>query len=126
MGLLRTEHGYILSESAAGAHHVHQRSRRAPRDSERTRAPRGDRAAGRRSLAVAETGTRRLLLIDPADGSTAVIATDLPLGIPGTEEQPPGFPTGVALGTDGTIYLSADRDGSILRLRRVAGPGQGE
>ena len=77
-------------------------------------------------LAVAETGTRRLLLIDPADGSTAVIATDLPLGIAGTEEQPPGFPTGVALGTDGTIYLSADRDGSILRLRRVTGPGQGE
>ena len=48
------------------------------------------------------------------------------LGIAGAEEQPPGVPTGVALGTDGTIYLSADRDGSILRLRRVTGPGQGE
>ena len=29
-----------------------------------------------------------------------------------------------AAGADGILYPGADRDGSILRLRRVAAPGQ--
>lgn len=126
MGLLRSAEGYIVSESAAG--HLTAISDAGERRviASGLARPEGIARLDDGTLAVAETGTRRLLLIDPADGSATVIATDLPLGIAGAEEQPPGVPTGVALGTDGTIYLSADRDGSILRLRRVAGPGQGE
>jgi sugar lactone lactonase YvrE len=124
MGLLRIAQGYILSESAAGRiTHVGDGGERRVIASGLAR-PEGIARLDDGRLAVVETGTRRLLLIDPQDGSASVIAQDLPLGIAGVEEHPPGFATGVAAGADGTLYLGTDREGSILRLRRVAAPGQ--
>lgn len=124
MGLLRIAQGYIVSESAAGRITlVGDTGERRVIASGLAR-PEGIARLDDGTLAVAETGARRLLLIDPDDSSATVIAEDLPLGIAGIEEHPPGFATGVAAGADGTIYLGADRDGSILRLRRVGEPGQ--
>lgn len=124
MGLLRIAQGYILSESAAGRITlVGDGGERRVIASGLAR-PEGIARLDDGRLAVVETGTRRLLLIDPQDGSASVIAQDLPLGIAGVEEDPPGFATGVAAGADGTLYLGTDREGSILRLRRVATPGQ--
>jgi sugar lactone lactonase YvrE len=124
MGVLRIADGYIVSESAAGRiTAISDAGERRVLVSGLAR-PEGIARLDDGTLAVAETGKRRLLLVYPHDGSSAVIAEDLPIGIAGVEEHPPGFPTGVAAGADGAIYVSADRDGSILRLRRVAAPGQ--
>jgi hypothetical protein len=47
-----------------------------------------------------------------------VIARDLPVGQMFTRTPAPVFmPTGVAAGDDGTIYVSCDRDNSVLAFR---------
>ncbi|MER5390014.1 hypothetical protein [Saccharopolyspora sp. NPDC002686] len=81
-------------------------------------------------LFVVETGRRRLLAIDLATGERRVEARDLAVGLPpGTARaQPalfqhglPGVPVpfaGVAAGADGSLYISANGEGSVLRLRR--------
>ncbi|ANZ40351.1 hypothetical protein BBK82_34320 [Lentzea guizhouensis] len=77
-------------------------------------------------LFVVETGTRRLLAIDLATGDRRVEAEDLPVGLPPglTRVQPEsaghaGVPVpfaGVAVGPDGSLYVSANGEGSVLRL----------
>ncbi|MDA3628944.1 hypothetical protein OU415_26160 [Saccharopolyspora sp. WRP15-2] len=81
-------------------------------------------------LFVVETGRRRLLAIDLATGERRVEARDLAVGLPpGTARaQPalfqhglPGVPVpfaGVAAGADGSLYISANGEGSVLHLRR--------
>jgi len=68
---------------------------------------------------VAESATRRLTELDLAAGSRREVAHDLPIGFdpkrPGV--PPPFLPSGVAIAPDGTIYLSADQNQSILRIR---------
>jgi sugar lactone lactonase YvrE len=71
------------------------------------------------TLIVAESGAKRLLEIDPAVGARRTIAENLPIGYAvGREGLPPPYlPTGVAVAPDGTIYVSADQNNSLLRLR---------
>jgi sugar lactone lactonase YvrE len=70
------------------------------------------------AIAVAEVGARRLSLIAARGGRPRVIARDLPVGQMFTRTPAPVFmPTGVAAGDDGTIYVSADRDNSLLAFR---------
>ncbi|MEO7855120.1 MAG: hypothetical protein ABIR94_23150, partial [Rubrivivax sp.] len=62
------------------------------------------------SLVVAEAGARRLVEINPSDGSKRTIADNLPIGLEaGPGLPPPYVVTGVAVSADGTIYFSADR-----------------
>lgn len=69
------------------------------------------------SFVVAETAARRLVEIDPVSRSRRVVAENLPIGLPAGPGMPPPYvATGVAVSADGTIYLSADRDNSILRI----------
>jgi sugar lactone lactonase YvrE len=69
-------------------------------------------------VAVAEVGKRRLVAIDPASGEVAVLAEDLPIGLPAPEGTPPAFvPTGVAAAPDGSVYLSSDLENAIYRVR---------
>jgi len=73
------------------------------------------------TIAIAEVGARRLSLVGARGGRPRVIASDLPVGQMFTRTPAPVFmPTGVAAGDDGTIYVSCDRDNSLLafRLRR--------
>lgn len=70
------------------------------------------------SFIVAESAARRLVEIDPANGSRRTVADNLPIGLaPGPGLPPPYVVTGVAVGSDGTIYVAADRNNSIYRIR---------
>lgn len=82
-------------------------------------------------LVTVETGRRRLLAIDPATGETVVEAEDLAVGPPPGVDRPdpalfchgmPGSPrrfAGLAVAPDGTLHVSADGEGSVLRLSRL-------
>ncbi|MDM0017517.1 Vgb family protein [Variovorax saccharolyticus] len=70
------------------------------------------------SFIVAETAARRLVEIDPASGSRRTVAENLPIGLePGPGLPPPYVQTGVAVGSDGTIYMTADRNNALYRIR---------
>jgi streptogramin lyase len=70
------------------------------------------------SFIVAESAARRLVEIDPASGSRRTVAENLPIGLAaGPGLPPPYVVTGVAVGGDGTIYVAADRNNAIYRIR---------
>lgn len=70
------------------------------------------------SFIVAESAARRLVEIDPANGARRTVAENLPIGLPGGPGMPPPYvPTGVAVGADGSIYFSADRNNALYRIR---------
>ncbi len=92
--------------------------------------PHGILVDGRR-LYVVDAGAKALFAIDE-DGTRHTIASDLPLGAePGVIPKPlKGMPpfsgpqgpfAGIALGHDGTIYVSADAEGSVLALHPEGG-----
>lgn len=78
-------------------------------------------------LYVIDVKARELIESDLSGGARRVIASALPVGSPtGMPVQLGGVPnfcgpmwtfTGVAAGNDGTLYLSADAEGSVLALR---------
>ncbi|WP_418118815.1 hypothetical protein [Variovorax sp. 350MFTsu5.1] len=71
------------------------------------------------SFIVAESAARRLVEIVPA-GSRRTVAENLPIGLaPGPGLPPPYVVTGVAVGRDGSIYMAADRNNAIYRIRPV-------
>jgi hypothetical protein len=58
-----------------------------------------------------------VLLVDTSSGARETIARKLPLGIADSPGYPPGMiPTGVAVDGAGRVYLSSDRESSVLRL----------
>ena len=82
-------------------------------------------------LFVVDAGTKTVLAVDLGTGARTTIATGLPIGPPpGVTPKPlRGMPpfsgpqgpfAGIAAGPDGTLYVSADGDGSVLALRRNA------
>ncbi|WP_447771640.1 hypothetical protein [Variovorax boronicumulans] len=72
------------------------------------------------SFIVAESAARRLVEIDPATGTRRTVAENLPIGLAaGPGLPPPYVATGVAVGRDGTVYVSADKNNSIYRIRPV-------
>jgi len=84
-------------------------------------------ALARDRLWVVDAGAKALIAFEPESGARETLARDLPLGAPpGVVPRPlRGFPpfsgpqgpfAGIALGADGTIYLSADGEGSVLAL----------
>jgi glucose/arabinose dehydrogenase len=82
----------------------------------------------RGQLYVVDAGARALIAFDLERKTRRTIASDLPVGAPpGVIPKPlRGIPpfsgpqgpfAGIAAGADGTLYLSADADGSVLALR---------
>lgn len=80
-------------------------------------------------LYVVDAGAKELVAVDLLTGSRTTIAADLPVGAPpGVVPKPlRGMPpfsgpqgpfAGITAGLDGTLYVSADADGSVLALRR--------
>jgi glucose/arabinose dehydrogenase len=80
-------------------------------------------------LYVVDVDARALIAVDLATGHRHTIASGLPVGAPpGVTPKPllgmPPFSgpqgpfTGIAAGPDGTIYVSADAEGSVLAIRR--------
>jgi sugar lactone lactonase YvrE len=83
------------------------------------------------TLYIVDAGAKEVITFDLNTGDRRVIASGLPVGPPpGVEPKPlKGMPpfsgpqgpfAGITIGPDGTLYVSADGDGSVLALRRVA------
>jgi sugar lactone lactonase YvrE len=66
------------------------------------------------AVLVVETGKQQLVRIDPQSGSMQVVARGLPVGLPNV----PITLAGVAVGGDGTLYVTSDMENSIWRLRK--------
>jgi sugar lactone lactonase YvrE len=82
-----------------------------------------------RQFYVVDAGAKTLIAIDLEDASRHTIASGLPLGAPpGVVPKPlKGMPpfsgpqgpfAGIAAGPDGTLYVSADAEGSVLAVRQ--------
>lgn len=68
-------------------------------------------------LLVVETGRQRLLRIDPITGEQHVVAENLPQALPAPDELPPTWVlNSVAVDDCGSIYLSQDSTGHILKI----------
>jgi sugar lactone lactonase YvrE len=91
------------------------------------RRPQGILVLGRQ-LYVVDAGARELIALDLDTAARRVIASELPVGAPpGVIPKPllgmPPFSgpqgpfAGIAAGPDGTLYVSADAEGSVLAIR---------
>lgn len=87
-------------------------------------------AVDRHRLYILDADDKTLIVVDLTDGSRHTIASGLPVGAPpGVVPKPlRGMPpfsgpqgpfAGVAVAPDGTVYVSADADGSLLAIRRA-------
>lgn len=79
-------------------------------------------------LYIVDAGAKEVLAVDMNTGARQTIASGLPVGPPpGVQPKPlRGMPpfsgpqgpfAGITMGTDGTLFVSADGDGSVLALR---------
>jgi sugar lactone lactonase YvrE len=85
--------------------------------------PEGVEYAADGSLYVVEAGAGRVIRIDAARRRTT-IATGLPLGIrPGPDMPQAWVVNGIAASGDGTLYVTADGDSSLLSLKPVSRSG---
>ncbi|MGE2714046.1 SMP-30/gluconolactonase/LRE family protein [Mycolicibacterium litorale] len=80
-------------------------------------------------LYIVDAGAKEVLAVDMNSGARQTIASGLPVGPPpGVQPKPlRGMPpfsgpqgpfAGITMGPDGTLFVSADGDGSVLALRR--------
>ena len=91
--------------------------------------PQGILAVGD-AIFIVDAGAKAVVAFDSATGTRATIASGLPVGPPpGVVPKPlQGMPpfsgpqgpfAGIAAGPDGTLYVSADGDGSVLALQPI-------
>ena len=72
---------------------------------------------GRGALYVTEA-TGKLTRIDLAGGTRRTFADKLPISMPfGPGMPPPYVVTGVAVGADGTVNFTADKNNALYRVR---------
>lgn len=82
------------------------------------------------SLFVVDAGAKELIEYDLTSGARRTIAANLPVGAPpgvtpkflraiGNMSGPMGPFAAIAAGADGTLYVSADAEGSVLAIRRA-------
>ena len=70
-------------------------------------------------LIVAEVGAKRIIQIDPANGTITEIAANLPIGLPAAPGGlPSNIPTGVGVGATGVIYFSSDLENAIYKVTK--------
>jgi len=70
-------------------------------------------------LIVAEVGAKRVVQVDPQSGKVTEIAANLPIGLEAPPGMPPSnIPTGVAVGANGTIYVSSDIENAIYKIAK--------
>ena len=81
-------------------------------------------------LYIVDAGAKEVVAADLTTGARDTLASGLPVGPPpGVEPKPlKGMPpfsgpqgpfAGITVGSDGTLYISADGEGSVLALRRT-------
>jgi sugar lactone lactonase YvrE len=119
--------GWLVSEAGAGRVVALAGSGPQPVAAEFDR-PQGI-LADKNRLYVVDAGAKTLVAVDLTDGSRSTIASGLPIGAaPGVIPKPlKGMPpfsgpqgpfAGITAGPDGTLYVSADADGSLLAFRQ--------
>lgn len=64
------------------------------------------------TFVVLEAAVRRLTEIDPVSGERRTVASELPVGMPGVV-----MPTGVAVDAQGNVYVSADANNAVYKVR---------
>jgi sugar lactone lactonase YvrE len=70
-------------------------------------------------LVVAEVGAKRIVQIDPVQGTVTEIAANLPIGLAGAPGGlPTNIPTGVGVGASGVIYFSSDIENAIYKITK--------
>jgi sugar lactone lactonase YvrE len=81
--------------------------------------PEGIALAPNGKLIVAEVGARRIVEIDPVTGAVTEIAGNLPIGLAGAPGGlPTNIPTGIGVGSTGTIYVSSDIENAIYKITK--------
>lgn len=81
-------------------------------------------------LYIADPGANTAIVTDLSGGSREALATNLPIGCAdgvqpaqlggvGNLSGPMNTFNGITVGSDGTVYIAADGEGSVLALRRV-------
>jgi sugar lactone lactonase YvrE len=81
--------------------------------------PEGIALAPDGKLIVAEVGAKRIVQIDPANGTITEIAANLPIGLPAAPGGlPSNIPTGVGVGASGVIYFSSDVENAIYKVTK--------
>lgn len=81
--------------------------------------PEGIAVAPDGKLIVAEVGARRIVAIDPKSGAVSEIAANLPIGLAGAPGGlPTNIPTGIGVGSSGTIYFSSDIENAIYKVTK--------
>src|SRR3954467_9742550 len=79
--------------------------------------PEGIALAPDGTIVVAEVGAKRIVAINPTNGSITEIAGNLPIGLPGAPGGlPTNIPTGVGVGATGTIYFTSDIENAIYKV----------
>ena len=82
--------------------------------------PEGMAVAPDGSILVVESGAGRLLKVDPSNGKAAVLTDKLTTGLKGPSTVPPtNYFSAVAVGADGSIYVSCDAGREVVRLKGV-------
>ena len=77
-------------------------------------------AVGKSGLVAAlDVDGGRVLTLDPHTGRSTLVAHDLPVGY---LRQPYPRSGGLAVGSDDTIYVSADKENALYRIRRADPP----
>jgi len=82
------------------------------------------------TLYIVDTGLKAVIAVDLNSGTRTTIASALPVGAPagvvpkvlksiGVLSGPMGPFAGITAGGDGTLYISADAEGSVMALRHV-------
>ncbi len=73
-----------------------------------------------KGLLVLDHGTKELHAVTLATNKQQILASQLPVGEPdGLSRCPMDFLGGIATSIDGTIYIAADAEGSVLTLHQV-------
>ena len=81
--------------------------------------PEGIALAPDGKLIVAEVGAKRIVQIDPTNGTITEIAANLPIGLPAAPGGlPSNIPTGVGVGATGVIYFSSDIENAIYKVTK--------
>jgi hypothetical protein len=66
---------------------------------------------------VVEAGAQRITQINPATWATTVLAEQLPINAVVPEAPAPVYaPSGIVAGANDVLYISSDREHSVLRL----------
>ena len=131
MGVAGLDDGVAVAEAGAGRVVLVSASGRTETIAEDLGRPEGLCARGGRLYAV-ETLGKRVIEIDPRSGAVTELASNLPVGTPpgvvppflgpiGDMSGPMVNFSGIACGTDGTLYLAGDAEGSVMALRSKPG-----